>query len=250
MTQGLHILLLGGSSEARLLAETLSALEIAYTVWLSEAPRGPAPLPQVPQLRRFPDVAAMQDEMAQGGFTAVLDASHVFDPATTEQGYSAACALGLPYLRIERPAWNINAYPRWKSVPSVSQANTCIGKGARVFCATGWDSLPEYSGFLGDVLMLRQTRRHDRAVSSPYVELVFGDPPFDAASEVALFEKLGVDLLVCRNLGGTGSWPKLEAADVLGLDVILIDRPAVTDGLHVVDRVEAALSWLDALRQC
>ncbi|MGJ8595624.1 precorrin-6A/cobalt-precorrin-6A reductase [Sulfitobacter sp.] len=247
MTQPPHILLLGGSYEAQLLAEALTARNAAYTMWVAEAPRGPALLPQVPMLRRFSDVETMRDEISRGGFTAVLDASHAFDHATITQSFQASHQLELPYLRVERPAWDLSGNPHWRAAASVAEANAMISKGARVFCATGWDSLPDYAGFRGEVLMLRQARRHTRAVPYPFVELIFGDPPFEAPSEEALFLELGVDLLICRNLGGEGSRPKLDAAAALGIDVILIDRPAVPEGLPVVGQTAAALDWVTAL---
>lgn len=247
MTRDPHILLLGGSLEARLLAEALTARDLAYTVWLSEAPRGAAPLPQVPQLRPFASGDAMCVEIVQRGFTAVLDASHAFDRTVSEQGAMVTRILGLPYLRVERPAWDMSEPQRWHHLPSVAQANSVILQGARVFCTTGWDSLPDYAEFRGEVLMLRQTRRHTRAAVYPFVELVFGNPPFDAAYEAALFSELRVDLLICRNLGGEASRPKLDAAAALGIDVILIDKPAAPTGVHTVSEIKAALDWVDAL---
>lgn len=247
MKSGPHILLLAGSFEARHLAERLSAQRVQYTAWLSEAPRGAAVMPQVPLLRRFGDSAAMQDAISEGGFTAVLDASHTFDRSVTHQAVAAACALGLPYLRLERPAWNTMGKPRWHLAANVAEANARIDAGRRVFCATGWDSLSEYAGFAGEVLLLRQTRRHDRAAPYPFVELVFGDPPFSAEDEQALFTELHVDMLICRNLGGRASRPKLDAAEALDLDVILIDRPAAPEGILRVSGSDAAVDWVAKL---
>jgi precorrin-6A/cobalt-precorrin-6A reductase len=242
-----HILLLAGSFEARRLAEALSAQGVSYDAWLSEAPRGAATMPKIPLLRRFDTGDAMRDAMAEGGYTAILDASHVFDRSVTQQGFAAAEMLGLPYLRLERPAWDVTENPNWHHVRDVTAANGMIGQRARVFCATGWDSLPEYDGFQGEVLMLRQTRRHTRPAPYPFVELVFGDPPFSAADEQALFEQQKVDMLICRNLGGRASRPKLDAATALGLKVILIDRPSAPEGLQAVADIQAAVDWVNAL---
>lgn len=242
-----HILLLAGSFEARHLAEQLTARGLRYTAWLSEAPRGSAMMPQVPLLRRFADGDAMHAAIVKGGFTAVMDASHTFDRSVTYQAVAAARLLGLPYLRLERPAWQTEGKARWHSAVDVAAANARIASGARVFCATGWESLPDYAGFAGDVLLLRQTRRHTRAAPYPFVELVFGDPPFTAAEEQALFSSLAVDTLICRNLGGTASRPKLDAADALGLEVILIDRPAAPSGTLSVTDGDAAVEWVQRL---
>lgn len=247
MKEDSKILLLAGSFEARCVAEALIARAMSYDAWLSETPRGPAPLPRTPLLRRFEDTAAFQRAVAQGGYTAVLDAGHVFDHSVTQQAFTAATALGLPYLRLARPAWQITGQAKWQSAVNVEQANAMIPAGARVFCATGWDSLPDFSDFIGETLMLRQTRRHTRTPPYPFVELVFGDPPFTVDAEIDLFKALRIDVLVCRNIGGVASRTKLDAAEVLNLDVILIDRPVVAVDLPMVADTDAALDWLATL---
>ena len=224
------------------MAQALAGQGVSYAAWVSEPPRGPEPLCPAPLLRRFADARAMQAAIAQGGFDAVLDASHSFDRRITHQGAAAAGALGLPCLRLERPAWT-----GWPAVPDAAAACARIGAGARVFSAAGWDSLRDFSGFKGDALLLRQTQRHDRPAPYPFVQLVFGDPPFSVHSETALFTQHRVDTLLCRNLGGAASAPKLEAAAALGLEVLLIDRPAVPAGLPRVERIEAALDWVAGL---
>lgn len=241
------ILLLAGSFEARRMAEALEARGMPYVAWLSEAPRGAAMMPQIPVLKRFMDGAALEAAMAQGGFSAVIDAGHVFDRTTTAWALAAAAALGLPFVRIERECWEIDDWPQARRARDVVGACAMIPPGARVFCTTGWDSIPDYVGFRGEVLMLRQTRRHGRAAPYPFVELVFGDPPFSAAQERALFEALGVDLLICRNLGGEPSRAKLDAAAALGCDVIVIDRPVLGPDVLVVRDIGAALDWIAAL---
>lgn len=247
MTKVPHILLLAGSFEARRVAEMLAARGVPYAAWLSEAPRGPAVMPQSPQIRRFADAAEMRSAVAQGRFDAILDASHVFDRTVTLQATKVARALGLPLLRLERPAWRTGGDTGLIAVPDVPAANKMVTKGDRVFCATGWESLPSFASFAGDVLMLRQTRRHMRPPPYPFVDLMFGDPPFSEAAERETFQTLGATVLICRNLGGQASRPKVDAAQALGLKVILVDRPPAPQGTPVVADVQSALDWTFAL---
>lgn len=242
-----HILLLAGSFEARSIAQAMNDGGLSYEAWITEAPRGNAQMPQVPTLCRFEDAQAMQAAIRKGSFNAVLDASHVFDRTATRQAFDATRELGLPYLRVERAIWETQGHKKWHSASDVRTANEMIPQGARVFAATGWDSLPDYQGFRGEVLMLRQTRRHPRAAPYPFVELAFGDAPFTSLDEQALFRDQRIDTLVCRNLGGAASRPKLDAALALDLDVILIDRPALPAELPmVVDKIDA-MNWVFAL---
>ncbi len=229
------------------MAQALMQAQISYEDWISEAPRGMAQMPQIPRLMRFTSCADMQDAITQGGFSAVIDASHGFDAATTRQAQAAADALELPYLRITRAKWSADGLANVRSVANVAQANARVRRGSRVFSATGWDSLADYAEFKGEVLMLRQTRRHSRPAPYPFVKLVFNDPPFTIQGEQALFQKLRVDMLICRNLGGTASRPKLDAACALGLEVLLIDPPALAGGALTVAEVEDAMDWLNGL---
>lgn len=234
--------MLAGSDEARALAERLSDCGQPYVAWISEAPRGQAVLPQVPDLHRFADTRQMRAQMTAAGVTRVLDAGHGFDRATTEMAHQAARALDLPFLRVERPPWDIG--PPVQMVHDVAAACALVPKGARVFAATGWDSLADFASFRGAHLFLRQTRRHARAAPFPFVSLSFDTPPFDAPGEAALFARLRIDTLICRNLGGPDSFPKVAAARDMGLRVILIDRPALPGGLPTVATPEEAAAWL------
>ncbi|UWR23789.1 precorrin-6A/cobalt-precorrin-6A reductase [Sulfitobacter sp. S190] len=244
MTTLPHILLLAGSFEARQVAEALCAAGIAYTPVVSELPRGGQPLPKPPQLRAFDGAQGLGAFVQETGLTAILDASHVFDRTLTQQAFGAARRLNMPYLRLERPAWDD---AQCTFVPDVRTACAAMTAGARAFCATGWESLPDMARFTGDRIFLRQTRRHDRAAPYPFVSLSFGDPPFDVAHERALFARLRITHLVCRNLGGRASRPKLDAALAMGLAPILIDRPSPPAGLPTVSQVAQAAAWAAAL---
>ena len=240
MTDAPRLLLLAGSAEARVIARGAEAAGWAVTAWVSEPPRGSDPMPVTTELRRFEDGCDLRGDMA--GFTAVVDASHGFDAGMTAAGFAGASALGLPFLRYARPLWAFEA--GWQSAPDVAAAMALIKPEARVFSATGWASLPEYAGFKGAKVFLRQTHSADQIPPADFVETVVGTPPFSVASETELFKVLGIDTLVCRNLGGVASRPKLEAALALGIDVILIAPPARPAEVAVTQDIDAVLEWL------
>lgn len=241
-----RILLLAGSSEARLIASELLGHGIRVQAVMSEPPRGATPMP-VP-FEVIDDVTSHDLTphllRAMAGVDAVIDASHGFDGSMTKRGAEVAAQLDVPFLSFARPPWDPGEHPLWCRAPDVARAMAFVGPEARVFSATGWASLPEYAGFPGACLMLRQTSPHGRKPPFDFVELVFGDPPFSVDSEVALFEQLRVDVLICRNLGGQPSRPKLEAAKRLNLRVILIDRPELPPGVNTVASLREVMAWL------
>jgi precorrin-6A/cobalt-precorrin-6A reductase len=243
MRQGLDLLVLAGSAEARQIARAAGDAGARVRAWVSEPPRGAEPMPVSTELVDFSDPAALSARM--DGVEAVLDASHGFDGAMSRAGYEAARLRDLPFLSFQRPGWELE--PGWRSAPDVAAAMPMIAPGARVFSATGWASLPDCAAFPGERLLLRQTARHDRVPPYPFVELVFGDAPFTMEAETALFRALRVDMLICRNLGGGPSRPKLDAARALDIPAILIDRPLLPDGARAVSTVAAAFDWLARL---
>jgi precorrin-6A/cobalt-precorrin-6A reductase len=241
-----HILLLAGSAEARQIAAALVARGQSVTALVSEPPRGDTPMPVPFEMVDFHDCAALSGRMA--GFEAVVDASHGFDGLMTRAGFEAATEVGLPFVTLMRDRWSVDEdRAHWTTAPNIRAAMAQIAADARVFSAAGWASLADCAAFPGGRLFLRQTSPHDRRAPYPFVKLVFGDAPFRAASEAALFKELRIDTLLCRNLGGMPSRPKLEAAKVLGLPVILIDPPALPDGVQVLRAVSDVMAWIDAL---
>ncbi|MEQ5828803.1 precorrin-6A/cobalt-precorrin-6A reductase [Sulfitobacter sp. NFXS29] len=240
----LNLLLLAGTAEARQLGLALAEAGHRVTAWLTEPPRGSNPMPMAFEMRDPDDTTALLRDMA--GFDAVLDLSHGFDAVLSHAGFAAAAALNKPCVSFARPGWALDD-PLLRSVSDVPAAASAVPPGARVFAATGWASLPQFLPFKGTRLMLRQTSRHDRPAPYDFVDLIFGDPPFTVATETALFRDLGVDLLICRNLGGTASRPKVDAALALGLPVILIAKPRLPEGAQCLTDLGAMMDWVAQL---
>jgi len=245
MKPGMTLMILAGSGEARVLGAAALRAGAKVRALISEAPRGANPMPMDSTLLPFDDVDAVMAQMRS--CDAVLDASHGFDAAMTKVGHDAAKQLGLPFLSYVRPQWSLPKDAPWQSAADVAAAMSLIAPAARVFSATGWSSLPDFAGFPGSRLMLRQTHDHPRRPPFEFVDLIFGEPPFTVESETALFRDLDADTLICRNLGGQASRPKLDAALALNMKVILIDRPPMPKDVHVVHDTDAALAWGAAL---
>ncbi|MAP15051.1 MAG: precorrin-6x reductase [Oceanibulbus sp.] len=240
----LNLLLLAGTAEARQLGFALAEAGHRVTAWLTEPPRGSNQMPMAFEMRDPEDTTALLRDMA--GFDAVLDLSHGFDAVLSHVGFAAAAALDKPFASFARPGWALDD-ALLRSVPDVPAAARAVPPGARVFAATGWASLPQFLPFEGARLMLRQTSRHDRPAPYDFVDLIFGDPPFTVAAETALFRDLGVDLLICRNLGGAASRPKVDAALALGLPVILIEKPRLPEGARCLNDLDAMMDWVAQL---
>jgi precorrin-6A/cobalt-precorrin-6A reductase len=54
----------------------------------------------------------------------------------------------------------------------------------------------------------------------------------------------GIDAVIAKNSGGTATYGKIAAARALGIEVIMLRRPASSDA-PAVETVDAAMAWLD-----
>ena len=68
-------------------------------------------------------------------------------------------------------------------------------------------------------------------------------PPFTAEDEAAFFALTGIGWLVTKNAGGGGTG-KLQAARAAGVRVAMIARPALPEGVTIVETVGAAMEWV------
>ncbi|WP_299370007.1 precorrin-6A/cobalt-precorrin-6A reductase [uncultured Tateyamaria sp.] len=221
------VVLLAGARETAAAASWLRAAGCrACALWAQGA---------VPVALDIPAVAAMPDDVA-----GVVDASHAFDTA------SRACVTGdMPYARVGRDPWMPQPGDSWTEVDDIDAAVAALPSGARVFAATGRASLPSLAAHDGPVF-LRQLTRHDQPTGFDTCTYVFGTAPFSVADEVALLQELKIHVVLARNIGGAGSFPKLAAARELGLPVVLVRPPALPQGprLH---NLEDVVGWVQSL---
>jgi precorrin-6x reductase len=91
-----------------------------------------------------------------------------------------------------------------------------------------------------------------RVVDEPALELPSGwqlirdRGPHALAAELAVLRNHRTDVLVTKDSGGEYTWPKMVAADELGLPVVIVRRPRVPDGVPTVTAVDDAVAWLRA----
>jgi precorrin-6A/cobalt-precorrin-6A reductase len=124
-------------------------------------------------------------------------------------------------------------------------AATLVTHGARrVFLTTGRQELDAFRILPALTFVVRSIEPPDlRGFRAATAVLARG--PFDLDGERALLRDFGIDTLVSKNSGGTATAPKLAAARALGLEVVMVQRPAMPPGL-LVDNVADAQRWIQA----
>ena len=240
----MRVALLAGTAEARAVAHALAAEGFDAVASLAGATREPEPLPVPTRRGGFGGEAAFAEWLAAERIGAVLDATHPFACAISRRAARVAAAMDLPHRQLLRPGWTPGPGDRWTRAAREEDAAGVVPPGATVFLATGLGSVARFAG-----LDARLICRRIDPPAEPFPlrgEWLVGRPPFDAASEAALFERLGVDWLVVKDSGGEASRPKLDAARALGLPVVVIDRPPQPDCARVATP-EEAMAWIRSL---
>ncbi|MDG0985383.1 MAG: cobalt-precorrin-6A reductase [Planktomarina sp.] len=219
------VLILAGTGEARQFAQFCADHKIAACASLAGATRQPKQLAVPTYHGGFGGGDGFRAFLKRHGVRAICDATHPFAHHITQRSYDIARAIGLPYMRFERPAWQPGPGDQWIFLGDETEAAAHIAAGAVVFLATGRQSLPKFANLGHAQLICRQIDPPQAAFPWPNGDYLIGRPPFSIADEEALFRRLNVDVLVVKNAGGAASRTKLDAARNLGLKVLMIERP-------------------------
>jgi len=242
----MRLLLLGGTTEARELADALTEGDAGpVEVILSLAGRTRTPASGSARLRvgGFGGPTGLGDYLRDERIDLLIDATHPFATRISANA-AAARAAGVPMLRLERPAWAAQPGDRWKMVPDMAAAADAVKALAkRVFLTVGINEIDAFAKCPDVYFLVRLIEPPVRPLGLPRHQLVLARGPFDAANEADLMHNDGIDTLVTKNSGGKATRAKLDAARRLKLPVIMVDRPPEPDTPRVTTP-DAALAWI------
>ena len=144
-----------------------------------------------------------------------------------------------PVSRSRRWAWTPGPGERWTTVEDIGAAADLLRSGPRrVFLTTGRQDVGAFAD-IGSSWFLIRVVDPPTGPLPPDHQILRSRGPYLLAGERALMRDNAIDTMVTKNSGGELTRAKLLAAAELGLEVVMIDRPAVPGG-RIVDSVEAA----------
>jgi len=245
-TRDMRILILGGTTEARQLAERL-AKRTDLTVTLSLAGRTAAPVLQPVPLRvgGFGGAEGLADYLIDQKIGVLIDATHPYAAMISANAANAAPRAGVPLLALRRPGWAPVAADRWVEVDDMASAVLTLGDTSRrVFLALGRKEVEPFADAPQHHYVVRSIEPVVPPLAVPHAVYITGRGPFDEADERGILEQHRIDVIVVKNSGGTATYGKIAAARALGLPVIMLRRPVLPD-VEAVETVGDAVAWLD-----
>lgn len=238
------ILLLGGTTEARQLAELLLTDGVpAITSLAGDVAELRLPPGEV-RVGGFGGVAGLVSYLREHEVSAVVDATHPFAATMTAHAVAACAQAGVPLVRLSRPSWSGRPDAAgWHWVDSAAEARSVAGTlGERVFLAIGRQSLAEFADWDNRFVLARVIDPPHMAIPASWTVLR-ARGPFRTEDELDLLRGYGIDVLVTKDSGGPTD-AKLEAAGHLGIAVVCQCRPASPEGLDEVATADEAHDWL------
>jgi precorrin-6A/cobalt-precorrin-6A reductase len=178
----------------------------------------------------------------------VIDATHPFAARISANAAAACRATSTPLAVFTRPPWTREPGDRWIETPTIEAAVGALGlKRKIVFLTQGRLKLAAFARAPQHRYVVRAIDRPAQIDSLPDHTLILARGPFLLAEELELMRDEGVETLVTKNSGGRATYAKIEAARMLGVSVVIVQRPDPPEAetLHDLDSV---MAWIAAQR--
>ncbi|MFI8963391.1 cobalt-precorrin-6A reductase [Streptomyces sp. NPDC053493] len=238
----MHVLILGGTSEARSLA---GLLHPRFRVTSSLAGRVAAPRLPAGEVRigGFGGADGLAAWLREHAVDAVIDATHPFAERISFNAARAAATAHVPLLALRRPGWVPVDGDDWRPVASLAEAAAALdGLGDRVFLTTGRMGLAAFAD-RPEWFLVRSVDAPEAPMPAR-AEVLLDRGPFTLDGERELIRRHRLDVLVTKDSGAAATAPKLAAAREAGIPVVVVRRPPVPDGVETVASPAEAAVWL------
>lgn len=243
-----RLLILGGTTEGRALAEAAEArFGSSLTVISALAGRTRTPMLPAGEVRigGFGGTEGLAAYLRDEQIGLLVDATHPFATQISAQARDAAAQAETGRLVFVRPLWRPVPGDRWIEVDTVDDAVAAIpAEAERVFLTVGVRSLAPFAARPDLWFLVRLVDEPAEPIPLARHQLICARGPFAEADERVLLAAHGIDCLVTRASGGDATAAKLAAARALALPVVMVRRPSPPPGDHAAS-LEDALAWIE-----
>ena len=245
----LRLLILAGTSEASALARRVAdepGIEADLSLAGATANPAPAPIPQ--RVGGFGGREGLAHFLESQRIDAVVDATHPFAARMSDHAFSACRTAGVPLVAFTRPPWAQRNGDRWREVATIDEAVDALGLQRRiVFLTQGRLELAAFARAPQHRYVVRAIDPPAEADALPDRRLILARGPFALDGELALMREEKIEILVTKNSGGRATYPKIEAARMLGVQVVIMRRPKPPEARTLYD-IDDVMAWIASHR--
>ncbi|PBB69297.1 cobalt-precorrin-6A reductase [Mesorhizobium sp. WSM4312] len=236
-----RILILGGTTEARQLAGKLA---VRASVTLSLAGRTETPIAQGVPVRSggFGGAEGLAAYLRETSTDLLIDATHPYAARISANAAQAARLTSVPILALLRPGWEPVEGDRWTLVDTTGDAVRALGPAPRrVFLALGRQEVAAFEAAPRHHYLIRSVDPVEPQLAVPDATYLLARGPFRELDERALLQEQRIEVVVSKNSGGAATYGKIAAARALGIEVIMVRRPALPEvpSAETVDELAA-----------
>lgn len=241
-----HILILGGTAEARQLAGRLSRRhDLAITLSLAGRTTAPAEQPVPVRTGGFGGPDGLAAYLEAQRIDVLIDATHPYAAIMSAHAAEAAARSNVRLLALRRQPWTAITGDRWVEVDSIGDAVPALGPApCRAFLTVGRRDIVAFAAAPQHSYLIRSVDPIDPPLRVPRATYVTARGPFSEADDRELMTKQQIDVVVAKNSGGEATYGKIAAARSLGIAVVMLRRP-VLPAVAAIETVQDAVEWLD-----
>ncbi len=247
------ILLLGGTGEARKIADRLEKKHVNVIISVTTGYGADLLADLNVEVRQQKlERGALKTLIGEREIKTVIDATHPFARRITDLALAVCRELEVDYYRLERPEAERPQAGELISVSDFYEAAEKAEGYSRIFLTTGSGNLEKFVEAVGDpgalyprLLPLRKFIGRANKAGIPPENIIAMRGPFSREFNRALIEEYDFQLLITKASGRTGGvGEKLKAAAEKNIPAIIVERPDF-DYPQKADSVDELLEILE-----
>jgi precorrin-6A/cobalt-precorrin-6A reductase len=244
-----RILILSGTGEGIELATRLANRKDLRTISsLAGRVREPKLPEGVVRVGGFGGIDGLASYLVKENIRMVVDATHPFAVQISRNAELACGRLGLPLIGLIRPPWVQTKADLWHEVADFREAAALVDRQkGRVFLSIGRQELGSFAVCHSTWFLIRAIEEPTGPLPDLH-EILLRRGPFNLDEELQLLRDHSIDRVISKNSGGSATYTKIEAAQLLGIPVVMVKRP-VKHAIATVETLEEVILEINRLVQ-
>ena len=193
----------------------------------------------------FGGIQKMSEWLTKNKITHVIDSSHPFAKQISYNAYLACKFNKIPIVRLTRKPWKQGVKDNWINVSNYQKVFKYICKEKKnIFLAIGRKNINFFYSMNQNFYLIRTVEKINFIPKFTDYHCIVSKGPFNTKDDILLLKKFKIDLIISKNSGGIGAFSKIEAARILNLPIIMIQRPCLPQIKEFYD-FDKTINWLN-----